>query len=143
MLCFHENGSRREDDYCWLNEQFRINPLWRANKLSAIKRIEFEVKPGQDVHSLACAFTLFDKLEYVNIKDTSNVSDMSGLFWQAMTFNQSIGNWETSNVTNMNSICFIVARIPKVLGTALYNTVTISKKWFYDFFGNQKLNIMM
>ena len=104
MLCFHENGSRREDDYCWLNEQFRINPLWRANKLSAIKRIEFEVKPGQDVHSLACAFTLFDKLEYVNIKDTSNVSDMSGLFWQAMTFNQSIGNWETSNVTNMNSM---------------------------------------
>lgn len=59
-------------------------------KLSAIKRIEFEVKPGQDVHSLACAFTLFDKLEYVNIKDTSNVSDMSGLFWQALTFNQSI-----------------------------------------------------
>ena len=35
--------------------------------------------------------------------DTSNVTDMSNMFNGASTFNQDIGNWDTSNVTDMSN----------------------------------------
>ncbi|MDQ0568118.1 BspA family leucine-rich repeat surface protein [Mycoplasma yeatsii] len=34
--------------------------------------------------------------------NTSNVTEMSGMFWWATNFNQPIGNWNTSNVTDMS-----------------------------------------
>ncbi|WP_434325894.1 BspA family leucine-rich repeat surface protein [Mycoplasma leachii] len=34
--------------------------------------------------------------------DTSNIRDMSSMFYQATKFNQPIGNWNTSNVTDMS-----------------------------------------
>ena len=33
--------------------------------------------------------------------DTSNVTDMSRLFYDYMNFNEDISKWDTSNVTNM------------------------------------------
>ena len=51
----------------WKNEQNRNNPFWRANSITPTKRIEFGVKLGSGVHSLACAFYDFENLEYVNI----------------------------------------------------------------------------
>lgn len=33
--------------------------------------------------------------------DTSNVTDMSGVFWVNTQFNHNVGNWNTSNVTNV------------------------------------------
>ena len=58
-------------------EQIRINPFRRANKITPIKRLEFEIRLGKNVHSLARAFIEFEELEYVNIQDTSHVTDMS------------------------------------------------------------------
>ena len=53
-----------EDNYeDWKKEQMRINPFRRANKITYIKRIEFEIKLGKNVHSLACAFENFENLE--------------------------------------------------------------------------------
>ena len=69
--------SRPWDD--WKNEQMRINPFWKANKITPLKRIEFEIKLGENVHSLASAFENLEKLEYVNIQDTSGVTDMKSL----------------------------------------------------------------
>ena len=92
-----------EDDWNnWNKEQFRINPFWKANRITPLKRIEFEIKLGENVHSLASAFENFKKLEYVNIQDTSGVTDMKQMFHRAISFNQPIGNWNTAKVTDMS-----------------------------------------
>lgn len=74
------DGSKHEE------KRTEINPFWKANNKSPIKRIEFEIKLAPNVRSLACAFAGLSELEYVNIKDTSNVTDMAGMFSEATSF---------------------------------------------------------
>ena len=88
----------------WENERNRINPFWRVNNIQPLKRIEFEVKLTDKSSSLACAFFDFKNLEFVNLKDTSKVTDMHWMFWDAKSFNQPIGNWDTSRVTDMHNM---------------------------------------
>ena len=38
--------------------------------------------------------------------DVSNVTDMSGMFENAEAFNQPIGNWDVSNVTDMRNMFY-------------------------------------
>ena len=42
----------------------------------------------------------------INTWDTSNVTDMSSLFYNKTTFNSDISNWDVSNVTNMNAMFY-------------------------------------
>ena len=96
--------NKNEDSDKWKNEQNRNNPFWRANSIIPIKRIEFEVKLTDKSNSLACAFSGFENLKYVNIRDTSKVTDMKNMFTDAESFNQPIGGWDTSKVTDMRGM---------------------------------------
>ena len=80
----------------------RVNPFKLANRRKVIKKIEFEILLSPNVHSLACAFEGLKQLEYVNLKNTSHITNMKGMFRFAEKFNQPIGNWDTSHVTNMS-----------------------------------------
>ena len=90
----------------WFNYREKYNPFYRANYQGngELRRIEFEIKLGKNVHSLEAAFESFAKLEFVNIKDTSNITNMRNMFRGARLFNQPIGDWDTSNVTDMSGM---------------------------------------
>jgi surface protein len=45
-----------------------------------------------------------DAIPDVTLWDTSNVTNMAGMFYYTVAFNQDIGSWDTSRVTNMDSM---------------------------------------
>ena len=104
-----QNVNDAEPSSIYNDDRTQSNPFWRANQISPLKRIEFEIRLSPNVKSLACAFSDFDQLEYVNIKSTANVTDMKWMFNRAKMFNQPIGDWDTSNVTDMSGM-FCAAR---------------------------------
>lgn len=106
----------KEDWDDWQKEQYRTNPFWTANKKSELKRIEFEIILGEKVHSLAYAFSEMSSLESVNLKDTSNVTNMSGMFDGAKSFNQPIGDWDISNVTDMSHMFWKASSFNQPIG---------------------------
>ena len=126
--------SCRKDEYYdeWLEEQNRTNPFMRANSVSPVKRIEFEIRLGSNVHSLACAFFDFKNLEYVNIRDTSNVTDMSGMFRGAKSFNQPLDSWNTSNVTDMKGMFMHAESFNQAIGCWDVSRVTDMKVMFEE-----------
>ena len=57
-----------------------------------------------DMSGLFCQYYTFN--EDISKWNTSKVTNMSGMFYRAEMFDQSIGEWDTSNVTNMNSMFY-------------------------------------
>ena len=84
----------------WMHTQSVTNPFWGLD----IRKIEFEIILGPNVHSLAGAFAKQPYLEYINLHNTANITDMSWMFYKATSFNQPIGDWNTSKVTNMSGM---------------------------------------
>ena len=48
--------------------------------------------------------------------NTSNITDMSQLFADKRTFNEDIGNWDVSNVTNMNCMFYRASTFNQYIG---------------------------
>ena len=46
------------------------------------------------------------KYGHISLWNTSNVTDMSMMFYGAINFNEDIGGWDTSNVTNMSGMFY-------------------------------------
>ena len=125
----HETISSR---YAKLEElQLKTNPFRIANSKRPIERINFEIKLGKKVHSLAGAFCNFEKLKYVNIKDTSNITNMSHMFREAKSFNQPIGGWDTSKVTDMSCMFAYAESFNQPIGGWNTSSVTNMSAMFF------------
>ena len=66
----------------------------------------------------------------IGLWNTSNVTDMSGLFSGAYSFNQDIGSWNTSNVTNMSSMFFTASAFNQDIGNWNTSSVTDMRSMF-------------
>ena len=106
------------------------NPFWIANEQYELTSIDFEIKLSPKVHSLACAFKEMRKLKSVNLRDTSNVTDMSGMFGYARSFNHPIGDWDTSKVTDMKFMFYGAQSINQPIGDCDTSKVTDMQEMF-------------
>ena len=70
--------------------------------------------------------------------DTSNVTDMSGMF-KYSGFNQDIGNWNTSNVTDMNNMFYGDFGFDQDIGNWNTSNVINMSKMFYRTNFNQDI----
>ncbi|WP_333781161.1 BspA family leucine-rich repeat surface protein [Mycoplasma capricolum] len=87
----------------------------------------------KEITSLAQAFEdnenkLIDGIQHW---DTSNVTDMSYMFYEAKNFNQPIGNWDTSNVTNMSGMFFGAEEFNQPIGNWDTSNVTNMSGMFF------------
>ena len=121
----------KEDWQDWEKYRLKNNPFWIANQQEPLTNIRFKVILPPKVHSLACAFYDMNELEFVNLEDTSKVSDMEGMFYNADSFNQPIGNWNTSNVTSMKDMFRYVRSFNQPIGNWDTSKVTSMKNMFY------------
>ena len=64
--------------------------------------------------------------------DTSSVTNMHRMFWYARAFNQDIGNWDTSNVTDMSSMFSLARAFNQDIGGWDTSSVTNMSRMFYD-----------
>jgi surface protein len=64
--------------------------------------------------------------------NTSNVVNMSGMFYLASSFNQPIGSWNTSNVTNMASMFGGATSFNQPIGSWNTSNVTDMSEMFFQ-----------
>ena len=67
-------------------------------------KMKFNNETLRKAVNLYCSNPLSYNLQYGDITnwDTSEVTDMSSLFYNKRKFNANISHWNTSNVTNMS-----------------------------------------
>ncbi|MCS6982499.1 MAG: BspA family leucine-rich repeat surface protein, partial [Flavobacteriales bacterium] len=67
-----------------------------------------------------------------NAWNTANVTDMSNVFMEAVSFNQPIEGWNTSNVTNMAEMFHVAASFNQPIGSWNTSNVTDMQWMFAD-----------
>ncbi|WP_434328764.1 BspA family leucine-rich repeat surface protein [Mycoplasma capricolum subsp. capricolum] len=93
----------------------------------------------KEITSLAQAFkgNENESIDGIQYWDTSNVTNMSRMFWEATSFNQPIGNWDTSNVTNMEYMFYEAKNFNQSIGN--WNTSNVTNMAGM-FFGDKNFN---
>ena len=76
----------------------------------------------------------------INTWNTSNITDMSSLFYSKSTFNSDISNWDTSNVTTMEYMFQAAHNFNQPLNNWDVSNVTNMSGMFMAFKFNQPLN---
>lgn len=72
-----------------------------------------------------------NKIEGIEGWDTSNITDLSGVFYNAKNFNQDISKWKTSNVTDMSVAFYGAKKFNSPLNSWDTSKVTTMRSMFY------------
>lgn len=113
------------------NNPFKLaDNLKVKNEQKGIERIDFEIRLSPNVHSLSHCFSNLHDLKYVNLKDTSNITDMRSMFGEASSFNQPIGNWDTTNVSDMSYMFYGAESFNQPIGDWNTSRVTDMSEMF-------------
>jgi surface protein len=65
--------------------------------------------------------------------DLSTITDMSGMFYGTISFNQDISSWNTSNVTNMDNMFNGAESFNQNLSSWCVTSIPILPTGFYDY----------
>ena len=98
----------------WVAAQYTLFPKNKKELKQMIKEEISKQGPKANLnHINVSKITDFSKLFYksdfngdISKWDTSNATDMSGMFQECKLFNQDISNWDVSNVINMNGMFY-------------------------------------
>ena len=84
--------------------------------------------------SMASAFVGCSNLNFdaTDTPDLSNVTDMSGMFDNATSFNSNIDNWNVSNVTDMSAMFYLASSFNQPLDNWNVSNVTDMGSMFND-----------
>ena len=101
--------------------------------------------PMKDSNELAKAVKLWlndeskaiIKYGHISLWNTSNVTNMNKLFYDAKKFNKDIGGWDTSNVTDMNNMFYGASNFYHDIGD--WNTSNVTNM-IYMFSGAKEFN---
>jgi surface protein len=107
-------------------------------------------KDGRSLEYTTMVFTTVTREELVSLisadedvtrMDTSQITDMSGFFFNKSTFNQDIGDWDVSSVTNMSNMFFGAETFDQNIGNWDVSSVTTMSQMFYGAVGfNQDIS---
>jgi surface protein len=108
------------------------NRLWNAaHNSGAIELDGVEYTLSQSEHKMFTGQVtdmswLFQDTDFngdISYWDTSNVTNMAGMFYNANVFNQPIGNWDVSSVTDISSMFFQAESFNQTLNN--WNTANV------------------
>jgi len=85
-----------------------------------------------DMSNMFAGCSLLNGPANINSWDTSNITNMYGVFGAATNFNQNISSWDTSNVTNMSALFSNTQAFNQNIGNWNTASVTNMAQLFYN-----------
>ena len=102
-----------------------------------ISLVHYKMKDSEELREVVELWRIgqsktITKYGHISLWNTSNVTDMSNMFYKAYDFNQDIGNWDTSNVTSMRRMFYNAQNFNEDIGKWNTSNVTDMSYMFYQ-----------
>jgi len=140
---WYENGNIKTQGYYKDDEKYIEKEFYENGVLIDYKSLKFNNEKIREAVKEWLENPEKAETQYGDISnwDTSEVTDMSNLFFLANTFNEPIGSWDVSNVINMFSLFFKATSFNQDISNWNVSNVTNMHSMFLEAKSfNQSLN---